>query len=72
MKYRIRILDARTDQIEYFDRLKTSYGGHRIITSPDKGKIYSSIESAEVDAMIVAKYFSGPHLIDIVECKEDV
>lgn len=44
MKYRIRILDARTDQIEYFDRLKTSYGGHRIITSPDKGKIYSSIE----------------------------
>lgn len=69
MKYRIRILDARTDQIAYFDRLKTSYGVHRIITSPDKGKIYSSIESAEADAMIAAKYFSGPHLIDIVECE---
>ena len=71
MLYRIQILDAQTDQIEYFDRMKTSYGGHRIITSPDKGKTYSSLESAEADAMIVAKYFSGQHLIDIVECEED-
>lgn len=71
MRYRIQILDAQTDQIVFFDRLKTSYGGHRIITSMDKGKTYSSRESAEVDAMIVAKHYSGQHIIDIVNCEED-
>jgi len=71
MRYRIQILDAQTDRIEYFDRMKTSYGGHRIITSLDKGKTYPSRESAEADALIVAKYFSGQHLIEIVESEQD-
>lgn len=71
MKYRIQIIDAQTDQIEYFDRMKTSYGGHRIITSRDKGKAYSSREAAETDALIVAKYYLGQPLIEIVECEWD-
>lgn len=71
MKYRIQILNAETDKIEYFDRMKTSYGMHRIITSSDRWKTYSSRESAEADALIVTKYFSGQHLVEIVESEQD-
>lgn len=71
MKYRIQIFDVQSNRIEYFDRIKTSYGGHRIITSQDKGRVYFSIESAETDKLIVAKYFLGQHFLEIVEYKED-
>ena len=46
MKYRLLIIDGTTYQTSYFERMKTSYGGHRIITSSNQGRIYTSIESS--------------------------
>ena len=67
VKFQIQILDGQTEAIEYFDRLKTSHGAHRIITSPSAGKQYNSRQDAERDAILVEKYYSGEHIIEIVE-----
>ena len=69
MKYRLLIIDGTTYQTSYVERMKTSYGGHRIITSSNQGRIYTSIESAEADALLVKKYYSGPHRLKIIECE---
>ena len=67
VKFQIQILDGQTETIEYFDRLKTSYGAHRIITSPFSGKQYNSRQDAERDAILVEKYYSGEHIVEIVK-----
>lgn len=67
-KYRIQILDETSNQIMYFDRMKTSYGGHRIITSADWGKTYTTKEAAEADAQTIQQYYGETCLVEVVEC----
>lgn len=64
--YRIQILDE-TDQIVYFDRIKSSYGIHRVITSCAGGKTYHSYSSAEIDASRVRKYYSADCIVEIIK-----
>lgn len=66
-KYRIQILDATSDQIMFFDRVKTSYGGHRIITSREWGRTYPSKEAAEQDARMIQQYYTENCIVEVVE-----
>ena len=65
--YYIQILDGETDQIVYFDRMKTYRSIDRIITSPTLGKCYSSRQQAESDVELIGRYYHGQLLIDIIE-----
>lgn len=67
-KYRIQILDETSHRIMYFDRMKTSYGGHRIITSLESGKTYASKELAEADVLMIHRYYGQSCLVEVVEC----
>lgn len=66
-KYLIQILDGATDQIVYFDRMKTYRSTDRIITSPTLGKCYSSRQQAESDVELIRRYYHGQLLIEVVE-----
>ena len=63
--YKILIMDDKTGNIEYYDRLKTSYGGHRIITSATFGKVFSS--RAEAACEIIGQYYNSGYLLEIIE-----
>ena len=65
--YKILIMDEKTGNIEYFDRLKTSYGGHRIITSATFGKVFSSTAEAEAACEIIGQYYNNGYLLEIIE-----
>ena len=67
-RYCIQILDETSYRIMYFDRMKTSYGGHRIITSLECGKIYTSKERAEADSLMILQYYGETCLVEVVEC----
>ena len=71
-KYYIQILDGETNQIVYFDRMKTYRSIDRIITSPTLGKCYSSRQQAELDVELIGRYYHGQLLIEVVEreCQE--
>lgn len=66
-EYLIQILDGATDQIVYFDRMKTYNSADRIITSTKEGKCYLSRQRAESDVELIRKNYHGQHLIEIVE-----
>lgn len=66
-KYCIQILDASTNNILYFSRIKSYHGVMRIITSEDIIKKYDCIELAKLDMSLIEKYYKGDYLIDIVE-----
>ena len=66
-KYYIQILDGETNQIVYFDRMKTYRSIDRIITSPTLGKCYSSRQQAELEVELVRQYYHGKLIIEIVE-----
>ena len=58
-RYYIRIINTKTGQVSYFDRIKSSYGMRRIITSStSKGKCYPSMESAERELQAIKSSFS--------------
>lgn len=57
-------------QIVYFDRIKTSYGTHRVITSISGGKIYADYASAEVDAARILDYYSADCIVEIIKENE--
>lgn len=58
-RYYIRIINTKTGQVSYFDRIKSSYGMRRIITSSiSKGKCYPSMESAESEMRAIRSFFS--------------
>lgn len=48
--------------------MKASYGGHRIITSLEWGKTYSSKEAADADAQMIQQYYGEACLVEVVEC----
>ena len=64
---KILIMDEKTGNIEYFDRVKTSYGGHRIITSTTLGKVFSSRAEAETICEIIGQYYRSGFLLEIIE-----
>lgn len=67
MKYCIQILDGISNEIVYFDRIKSSYGIHRIITSKTPVKFYMDEEQAENDVSRIIEYYSTNCLVEIVE-----
>lgn len=66
-EYYIQILDGATDQIVYFDRMKTYRSAQRIITSLTPVKKYRTRQVAESAAEQVREYYHGEHLIEVVE-----
>lgn len=66
-EYYIQILDGATDQIVYFDRMKTYRSTNRVITSLMPVKRYLTKQAAESDAEQVREYYHGEHLIEVVE-----
>ena len=66
-EYYIQILDGATDQIVYFDRMKTYRSTQRVITSPSPVKTYLTKQAAESDAEQIREYYQGEHLIEVVE-----
>lgn len=67
MKYYIQILDEISDEIVYFDRIKSSYGIHRIITSKTPVKFYIDEEQARNDVNRIIEFYSTNCLVEIVE-----
>lgn len=65
-KYRIQILD-KNDQIKFFDRIKTSYGAPRVITSLTGGKVYKDYSSAELDVSRIKQYYASDCIVEIVQ-----
>lgn len=63
----IQILDGVSDQIVYFDRMKTYRSTHRVITSYVPVNHYSTRQDAETDAELVGRYYHGQHLTEVVE-----
>jgi hypothetical protein len=68
-KYYIQILDGETNQIVYFDRMKTYRSTHRVITSSLSGKCYLSRQVAELEVELIRQYYHGELIIEIVERK---
>lgn len=66
-EYFIQILDGSTDQIVYFDRMKTYRSIKRVITSSTLGKRYLSIQMAESDVELIRQCYHGRLLIEIIE-----
>ena len=66
-EYYIQILDGATDQIVYFDRMKTYRSTNRVITSLMPVKRYLTKQAAESDAEQIKKYYHGQYLIEIIE-----
>ena len=66
-EYFIQILDGSSDQIVYFDRMKTYRSTQRIITSLTPVKKYRTRPVAESAAEQVREYYHGEHLIEVVE-----
>ena len=66
-EYYIQILDGATDQIVYFDRMKTYRSTQSVITSPTPVKTYLTKQAAESDAEQIEKYYHGQYLIEIIE-----
>lgn len=66
-EYFIQILDGSTDQIVYFDRMKTYRSTDRVITSSALGKSYSSRQMAESDVELIRQCYHGQLLIEIIE-----
>lgn len=66
-EYYIQILDGATDQIVYFDRMKTYSSTQRIITTLTPVKKYLTRQIAESAAEQVREYYHGEHLIEVVE-----
>jgi len=65
--FRIQILDESSNRILYYDRVKTSYGGFRIITSANWGKKYYTRDSAEKDAQMIRDHYPETCIVEIVE-----
>lgn len=66
-EYYIQILDGATDQIVYFDRMKTYRSTNRVITSLMPVKRYLTKQEAESDVKRVRRYYHGQYLIEIIE-----
>ena len=66
-EYFIQILDGSSDQIVYFDRMKTYRSTQKIITSLTPVKKYRTRQVAESVAEQVREYYHGEHLIEVVE-----
>ena len=66
-EYYIQILDGATDQIVYFDRIKTYRSTNRVITSLLPVKRYLTKQEAKSDAEQIEKYYHGEYLIEVVE-----
>ena len=65
-KYFIRVVNTKSGQVSYFDRIKTSYGMSRVITSSTlKGKCYSSMETAEAELRVIRPLFSEEYTLDV-------
>ena len=65
--YHIPILDESSYRILYFDRVKTSYGGFRIVTSADKHRTYDTKDSAEKDEQMIRDNYPEACIVEDVE-----
>ena len=66
-RYVIQILDESSNKVMYFDRVKTSYGGFRIITTSVGGKRYFSKAAAESDAKMIQEHYPENCIVEVVD-----
>lgn len=65
--YVIQILDESSNKVMYFDRVKTSYGGFRIITTSVGGKKFFSKTAAESDAKMIQEHYPENCIVDVID-----